>query len=783
MINRQTNLPLRALLLSGFALAALLPVTAQAQSTDRAEASDPLGGDIVVTARKREEKLQDTPVAISAFTAAGLEARGADSAAALATFTPNLTLQNNPAFGGSSNVASIYIRGIGQQDFLPTVDPGVGVYVDGVYVARSVGSILDLVDVERIEVLRGPQGTLFGRNTIGGAISLTSKAPSADTEGKASITYGTDHQVIAKGSVNGALADGLYARGSFGYFMRDGYVHRPDGKDLGDSNRYVARLAFRAEASEALTFDLAFDATHARENGPPVSTLGYAYGKTRAAPPFVDIHNVLANLAAGGGPVPCTITGAINLAVPRCADNRYVLSTVGRNRNLGTSPAFSNSDLWGASLVTTFEASPRLTLKSITAYRDLNSHFMRDGDGSPFNIVEFEDYYEQKQFSQELQLIGKAFDGKLDWILGGYYFRETGDNVNRLDFTVSRFQSGGAFTSKSLAAFGQGTLELMDGLKLTAGLRWTRDTKTFTPDQVIFENKVAFLPPFNAPFFAPGTRILPNVTARQRASQVTPLVNLSYKPSANTLVYANYTKGFKSGGFSQRVFPPIVFPFTTNEPDPVKQIPSFSPEKVTAYELGTKITTGPVQLNLAAFYSDYKDLQIQVFTSVAPVFRNAASATIKGFEAELQLRPGNGWFAEFSAGLTDASYDNINTATTFVGKNNKFERISKWTMSGGIQKQFDIGNGSLTPRIDWSYRSKFYNDTFNTPEIAQPGYHLFDANLTWRAGDKGLWVTAAVKNLFDKHFLLSGVYGDAFQTYEGVFNRGREASLTLGVSF
>lgn len=776
----------RGAIMCGVALSCLASVPALAQDSEavaeeKAKGYQELGGEIVVTARKRDEKLQETPISISAFSSEGLSARGAQATDSLAAITPNLTLQNNPAFGGSANSAAIYIRGIGQQDFVPTVDPGVGVYVDGVYVARSVGSILDLVDFQRIEVLRGPQGTLFGRNTIGGALSITTKAPSASTEGKVSATYGTDNQVTLKGMLNGALSDNLFARVSAAYFGRDGYVARPDGIDLGNANRLVGRLALRWEPSNAATFDLAFDGTHARENGAPVTTLGYAYGFTRAAPPFVDINNVLANLRAGGGPVPCTLNGTPNLAVPGCVDNRYV---VGRGSNLGTAPSYSNSDVWGVSLTSNFELGDNLTLKSITAYRNLDSDFARDGDGSPERIAQYVDIYKQEQFSQELQLLGKLLDGRLNWILGAYYFRESGDNVNLLDFTVSRFRSGGTFMNKSLAFFGQGTLEVTDGLELTAGLRYTKDNKEFTPDQVIFQNYVSFLPPFDAPFFAAGTRILPNVTAKREFSEVTPMLNIAYKPSRDLLVYANFSRGFKSGGFTQRVFPPVVFPFTTSEPDPVKQIPSFNPEKVTAYEAGVKLTAGPLQMNLAGFYNDYKDLQIQVFTSVAPVFRNAASAKVKGFEAELKFNPGSGWFAEFSAGLTDASYDSIDVATTFVSKNNAFERISKWTLSGGIQKEFEFaGGGTLTPRVDWSYRSKFFNDTFNTAQIAQPGYHLVDANVTWRDADKKFTVTAAVKNVFNKHYLLSGVYGDAFQVYEGVYNRGREASLTIGFTF
>jgi iron complex outermembrane receptor protein len=392
----------------------------------------------------------------------------------------------------------------------------------------------------------------------------------------------------------------------------------------------------------------------------------------------------------------------------------------------------------------------------------------------------------QHQLSQEVQLLGKSFDNRLNWIIGGYYFHESGNDVNLLDFTVSSFRSGGRYSNESLAAFTQGSFDFNDMLSLTAGVRYTKDIKSFTPDQVILQNKVPFLAPFNAPFFAAGTPLLPNVTAKRKFSEVTPMVNLSFKPDKDVLTYATFSRGFKSGGFSQRVFPPIVFPFTTSEPDPVKQIPSFNPEKVTAYEIGVKYTTpsGLLRVNTAAFISNYSDLQIQVFTSVAPVTQNAASARVKGFETEIQLRPGAGWFAEAAVGLTDAHYKSIDFATTLVNSSNAFERISKWTVSAGIQKKIEFdGGSSLTPRLDWSYRSKFFNDAFNTPQIAQAGYHLFDVNTTWRSASEKFSIAANVKNIFNKRFLISGDYGDAFQVYEGVYNRGREASVTVGVKF
>jgi iron complex outermembrane recepter protein len=773
----------RIALASALILTGLAATPALAQDAAGAqEAQSAFDETIVVTARKREESLQETPISVSAFSGRGLEARGVQSTEGLAQITPNLTLQNNPSFSGASNSAAIYIRGIGQQDFVPTVEPGVGVYVDGVYVARSLGSILDLVDFERVEVLRGPQGTLFGRNTIGGAISVTTKAPSQNLEGTGSVGVGTDNQVVVKGTINVPLSETVALRASAGYFNQDGYVTRTfDGKKLGDMDRLTGRVALRVEPRDGWTTDFAFDGTTARENGPPMTLLGINYGRTTDpnTPPFVDIHNVIATVMAGGPMAPCAQLG---LDVPGCYDDRYV---VGKDKTAGTAPSYSNMDIWGLSMTHAVDLTDSLKLKSITAYRHLTGTFARDGDASPQTIAQYYDKIVQQQFSQEVQLLGET--DRFNWILGGYYFNEKGNNTNGLLFEISQFQSGGAFQNQSLAFFGQGTLKITPDLKLTAGLRYTKDKKSFHPDQYIIANRVAFLgAPFNSPIFDPGTRVLPNVNAKVDFSEVTPMVNIAYDVNEDLMTYATWSRGFKSGGFTQRVFPPIIPGITTPITDPVKAIPSFDPEKVDAYEYGVKFQTPnrAVTVNAAAFYTKYKDMQVQIFTSVAPVFTNAASATIKGFELETQFRPVAGLYLEGTAGLTDASYDKIDQATTYINPGNAFERISKWTLSAAMTYEHQLSGGStLRPRVDWAWRSKFYNNSFNTPQIAQPGYHLVNASIGWTSANERYSLIGSVKNIADKRYLLSAVLVDAVQAFEGVYNRGREWSLTASFKY
>ena len=258
------------------AMSISLATVANAEETVERTGADAMIEEVVVTARRREEGLQSAPIAISAYTGDSLDYRGVTRLDQIAKFAPGLTLENNPSFGGASNSAAIYLRGIGQKEFLPTTEPGVGLYVDGVYVARSVGAILDIVDVERIEVLRGPQGTLFGRNTIGGAISVVTRQPeiSGDVQGSIGASIGDDSLLHLNASVEGTLSDTAAARVSVASFNQDGYVQRADGIDLGDDDTLTARLAVNWQPTDALSGQFSVDMTRDRENGPAMQLIG-----------------------------------------------------------------------------------------------------------------------------------------------------------------------------------------------------------------------------------------------------------------------------------------------------------------------------------------------------------------------------------------------------------------------------------------------------------------------------------------------------------------------------
>jgi iron complex outermembrane recepter protein len=763
---------------------------------------DELIEEIIVMARRREEVLQDTPIAISAFTGQSLEYRGITQLDEISAYVPNLTLQNNPGFSGSSNVASIYIRGVGQKEFLPTTEPGVGLYMDEVYIARSVGAVLDLMDISQVEVLRGPQGTLFGRNTIGGAVIVSTVKPliGVNPGAKVSAAVGSDNRINLRGSLDYPLGDTAAMRVALGSFQQDGYVRRTDGADLGNDDTLTGRVAVAWKPADNFSMDLSLDATRDRENAPPMELLAIDFSDlshlaglvSSVPPPMVFIHNI--TMAALGPGMPCAATDSTGNGVtsnpgsPNCYDTRYIFNDSRTASNALKNP---DTDILGIGSTITWDLSDQLTLKSISGWRDLDTEFGRDSDHSPYRISEFYDKLSQQQFTQELQLLGSG--DRYNWIIGGYYFAEDGDNRNLLDFTVSSFQSGGRFDSESKAIFAQLTFDLTDVWHLTLGGRQTQETKKFQPDQFINKNHFAGisqqLPPghplaaLDAPFLQAGTRILPYVEKAIDIEEFTPTFNISYDVSDDIMVYAGYSEGFKSGGFTQRVFPPLIPGFTapTGTSD-VDLIPEFQPEFVDSIEFGIKLSLagGRLRMNGALFTNDYDSLQVQVFNSVAPVTQNIGAATMQGAEFELQAVLEQGWLIDANISYLNAQYDEIATQTTLIKKSYEFERVPEWASHLGISKDVYLNPiGAVTFRIDWSYRDETFNDAYNSPILKTDAYDRIDVSLRWTDASEQWSVLMVGRNLSNEKYMVTGVHSTAFQTYEAMFDRGRQWYIEL----
>ena len=771
--------------------------------------------EILVTARKREESLQDTPIAISAFTGEGLEIRGVTELSRVDDFAPNLVLRQSPSNSGVNN-AAVYIRGIGQNDFVPVIDPGVGIYVDGVYLGRSVGAVLDLIDVERVEVLRGPQGTLFGKNTIGGAVSLTTKRPTDVFGGKVAVKAGTDNRLNLSATLNIPLSETFLTRVSVASFKQDGYVHRVyDGKDLGNDDTISGRLSALWLVNDDVEVTFSFDYSKDNENGPPLVLTGIQpineglFGPG-GAPSMAMWQNTFVAQLENGGIVPggeffdpaapsgfpfnfMACFDASNYDNPSCFNQKYI-QPAGGKLNYGSDPTKSDLKTWGGSATIDWDINEQLTFKTIAAHREFNGEFFDDNDAAPQKVSELIDIFDQKQNSLELQLLGKSLDNHLNWIMGVYYFEEKGKNINPVRFSQIWIQSGGYFDSDSWAVFGQGTYDLTEKLALTLGLRYTEDTKRYLPDQFFeyFPSGPLPLPP------CPGTglpcevgdRVLPYVEESTTSKEWTPMVNLAYRWNEDLMTYVSYSEGFKGGGFTQRIFPPEA------------SLPDFGPEFVKSYEGGFKYNglDDRLRLNGAVFFADYTDQQLLVAdpTRVGPFVTNAGDAEIKGFELELLFAPAEGWLFSGSVGYLDPKRTKVGTGVQGLTKDSRFEYISDWNANAQIMKEIQMSNnGSLTPRVEWVFRSEYGTNSNNVPYDGPPAappflcscdlgfgipnpaqfqdaYNLFNASLRWNTSKSGLSLTAGVDNIGDKHYRTFGNQQDAFGWTIEIFDRGRQ---------
>lgn len=782
----------RASLLASACLTSLaIPVfPAFAQQTASVEEATGAIEEITVTARRRAESLQDTPIAISAVTSEGLEARAVDNVTQIGDFTPNVKFNSSVPISASNATAAIFIRGIGQNDYQLSADPGVGLYLDGVYISRGVGNVLDVLNVQRIEVLRGPQGTLFGRNTIGGAVSVVTEKPSDTLGGKLELATGSFNRFQAKGLINIPLAEGVYTSLAGFYHKRDGYVKGvvPAAPDLGDTDNLAGRFALRLEPSSNVKIDIAVDGSRSRENSAP--NVAIAIDENAPAAQYW-------NAAYSGAAAVCT-----NPADPtrftnqNCFNSQWVLgpyrhggtfqtiSSVFNNGNPRRYQSGSDTNIWGVSGTIEWKLSDALTFKSISAYRKVTGFWTRDSDHSPASIVQTNSDWKQDQFSQEVQLVGDMLDGHLNWVVGGYYSSESGNHRDLVNLVDAVFLSGAVLDGKSLAFFGQATYEIVRNLNLTAGIRWTEDKKTFgNSNQFVVDAGFLTGAPFNPdgsglqngdPLMGPlGT----HKTIKDKAW--TPMASLSYRFSPELLTYVSYSEGFKGGGFTQRVFPPFAF------------IPSFKPETSTTYEFGFKsdLAGRKLRLNGAVFLNDYDNLQITVndpTLGFAPIIQNAAKARIKGFELEMLARPIPALQIDAGLGYLDAKYRrvDIRALTAGVTTANRLQNAPKWTLSAGIGYTIDApGLGSFQPRVDWSYRSRVYNDAVNTPLLVQDGYHLVNASIAFNDEKKVWGLTLGVKNLTKEVYLGSG-YADSFGgIVEGVYGRPREWYLSAKYSF
>jgi len=633
---------------SGSASGPAAPPASQSVTDDGSQIAD-----IVVTAQRREESVQDVPIAITALSAAQLESRGISSTLQIGQFVPNLVAQNNTGIGSAN---SYFLRGLGSTETIATFDPPVGTYIDDIYLSRQNANNLSLFDVERVEVLRGPQGTLFGRNTTGGAINVIMRTPSNDFGGFAEVGYGRFNKVVARASVDLPLAPTFAAKVS-GYFQDDkGYARNiTTGERLNDDDGWGVRLDLRgdladwarwrgsytrivSEGENILNFDC--NPANPSQCGGRFVTTGYSEER-RAAPRFGNIF---------GTTIPITITGR--------------KATYGLGQKAETDIFTSNLQ---------FDIGENTTLTSITGYVNLGQQFgldFFDGRAGPsvanprppvrgfpqggFVILNDGNH---RQFSQEIKLDGTLANGFVDYVAGIFYI----DERNTTDFAdIFGLAPNGSLLladrilknkTEAIAGYVQADFNVTDQFKLTAGVRYTDEEKTFN----IRDNRASC----NDGTIEPTCLANQNLVAlngaripdRQSISIWTPRFAINYKPNENFLAFASATRGFKSGGWNARG--------TANN-----QLLPFDPEKVWSYEAGIKSDwlDGRFRANITGFYLDVTDLQIiagllnPTTGAITFLTRNFADYRNKGIEGEFTFVPVDRLNLYVNVGWQDDNY-------------------------------------------------------------------------------------------------------------------------------
>lgn len=732
---------LAAVLLSGGALMSYAaPAAAQdAAGQDTTAESDQAtgeGNELVVTARRREERLVDVPIAVTAFSGEQLEQSGAIDITDIGQVTPNVTLEVSR---GTNNTLSAFIRGVGQQDPVAGFEAGVGLYLDDVYLNRPQAAVLDIYDVERIEVLRGPQGTLYGRNTIGGAIKYVTRRLSDEPSVYARGTYGSYNQADGVLSVSLPIGDNGFKGGvAIARLSRDGFgTNLTTGAENYNKDVWATRGTLEFEPNSSVFFRLAADYTRDESN-------------TRGG------HRLIADLAA-----PVTFP---------------VLGNVYDSRGGLTAPR-QWVEAYGGSFLAELNPSDWLTFRSITGYRKDDSATPIDFDALPAVDVDVPAFYNNEQFSQEVQFLIDT--GKLNGLVGLYYLDAKARTVFdvRLPGGVTALTFGNVNTD-TVAVFGDFTYDFTEQLSASVGGRYTWDNRQSTILRRTFLGG-------GSPFFG-GTGTLFATTSDFTGSadfeKFTPRASISFKPTPDHNIYASYSKGFKGGGFDPRgqstaCRTPAGGACNAQQ---IFDFLSFDPETVDSYEIGYKASLFDRRLSLAlaGFRADYTDVQVpgSIGTTVGGqqtfigITTNAASARINGVEAEARFTAGQDMAAagdrltlSGTLGYLDAKYTRfIDARGIDVASRRRIQNTPEWTASGTLGYSVPVGNeGSVDFSATASYRSSSQQFELRTPLLDQPGFTLFDANLVWSVNDN-ISVGLHGRNLTDKRYIVAG-YNFLFQ--------------------
>lgn len=666
---------------------------------------------ITVTARRREESLREVPVAVSALSSARLEQTGAVDITALQAQTPNATVQ--VARGSNSTLIS-FIRGVGQQDPLWGFEPGVGLYVDDVYIARPQGAVLDIFDVERIEVLRGPQGTLYGRNTIGGAVKYVTRRLGTEPRAEARLSVGSFNQLDAIGTVAIPVSDQFAIGGSLARYTRDGFgSNLTTGAEHYDKDVTAFRLSAELTPTDALFFRIAYDRVEDNSNA--------RHGR-----------RLVAGVTPGSG------------VLPGVYDTRA---------GLGDSNSVESE---GLSFTADWRVNDVITLRSITARREGNTDTVIDFDGTPGPTLDIPAYYADEQFTQEFQLLFET--DRVQGVAGVYYLDGTAEGAfdTVLGAAGITIGTGGFVETTSYAVFADLNFNITDNLRLSVGARYTEDEKTG------FVNRATYLGAGRTPLTG-GPAAVPLVqntlyTNTRTFNQFTPRISLSYDINQDLTAYASFSQGFKSGGFDMRGDASLT-------PDTVN---GYDPETVDSYEIGLKGSAfgGLMNFSSAIFYSEYTDqqvtTQVPAGANVASFVDNVGSSTIYGAEFEATVFLADNLTAFVSLGYLEASFDefirfNIGTGQfENISDQVVFQNAPRWSGYLGATWTNPVFGGELaiTPAV--SYRASYNQFEFPNALLDEDGYTLVDLTAIWNSPNGNWSLALAGRNLTDETYRIGG---------------------------
>ncbi len=721
-----TGMKMKTFWLMGCALAALSTGAAHAQdSTATVE-------EIVVTAQKRSENLPDVPVALTAITGQALANQGVNNVVALNNLAPGLRVSS----GDAAANPKIFIRGVGLSDFNPNSSSGVGVYVDGVYIGSPLAQMAGFFDLAQVEVLRGPQGTLYGRNTNGGAINVTTKRPTQTFTADVAAEYATYNAVNLTAAVGGPIVeDKLAFRVAGQYVADDGFTYnRVTGNDVNATDYWAGRaqlLFTPTEDFEVLAQVNRFvnrgDATAPQHRALFPATPDAA-GPTGFCAPALYSSGMCTDLLGYADTDNDRYAGDYNLE--------------GKDK----------VDLFGSSLEANWDLGP-VSLVSVTAYQWAHRNALENTDSSPLQMIEINYLSRSQQFTQELRLQSNDPAARLKWVAGLYYMDETIKNATQQDilrdlrplFTTPDNPTGASLENsvavfgtpytqktKGYAIFGQADYSINDRLTATVGLRWSADDKDFDYRST-----------------AEGSIVLLESQQSKTFSDWSGRLGLRYAVNDDVNVYATYSRGYKAGGF---------FGGLATTPE---ELEPYDNEILDAYEVGVKseLFDRRVRLNMSAFYYDYQNQQVfaQALRNglTVLVLDNAASSKVYGAEADLTARPTENLSITAGLSLLNAKYGEYESdGDDFT--DNRLPQSPKVTFNAAVNYTFPLASGaSIMTSADAAYSSKIYFDNSNAERLSQDGVWIAGAQASWRSPDTSIEAGVFARNVFNEDYFVS----------------------------